>query len=123
MRPQGAPDSEVQSAYLVELLCPLIADSAYSRRGVFCRLQIKILLLIGYSRRSNTLRHMSVDLLSKLIDIDIDYVIKQTLILSAGNHYIQCKIGSFIHPLFHAYTSDVMIDRITLNTVGNRLSK
>ena len=34
MRPRGAPGSEVQLAYLVEVLCPQIADIAYCRRGI-----------------------------------------------------------------------------------------
>ena len=34
MRPRGAQGSEVQLAYLVEVLCPQIADIAYCRRGI-----------------------------------------------------------------------------------------
>ena len=42
MRPRGAPAYKVQIAYLVEVLCPRIAEIAYSRCSIPPRLWKKL---------------------------------------------------------------------------------
>ena len=52
---QGALDSEVQLAYLVELLCPHIADIAYFRRSISPKLWSQLIK----QRDDNSLRKLA----------------------------------------------------------------